>query len=81
MLEILFGQYDGRFSVVPRVQTRSLRFWFASGAAEANAQRRKIEGEPRLVSPISQSRLACVPIKCASGASEYRRKGLHGRSH
>jgi hypothetical protein len=25
--------------------------------------------------------LACIPIKCASGASGNWQKGLHGRSH
>jgi hypothetical protein len=54
---------------------------FASGEADANAARRMIGGGPKLVSPFSQPRLACIPIKFASGASGNWQKGLHGRSH
>ena len=39
-----------------------IRLQFASGEAEANAARRRIGGESRLVSPLSQFRLAGIPI-------------------
>ena len=59
--------------VVSKVRPRPIRFCFASGEAEANAARRRLGGEPRLVSPFPQLCLASVPIKCTSGASGYRR--------
>jgi hypothetical protein len=40
----------------------------AQSDSPSNTARRRIGGEPRLVSPFSQSCLAGVPIECASGA-------------
>ena len=57
------------------------RFQLASGEAKRNAEERKIGGESSLVSPFSQLCLAYIPIKCASGASGYSRKGLHSSAH
>ena len=49
-------------------------FEFASGEVATIAGKTRAKGCLRLGAPISVARLAGVPIKCASGASENRRK-------
>ena len=53
---------------------RSIRFWFASGEAEASAARRRIGGEPRLVSPFFPILLDLCPDQV-----RQRRIGLQGK--
>ena len=54
-----------------------MRFQFASGEAEGDMARRKIGGESKLVSPDSQSCLACSQSRSTSGALGYRRDSLY----
>ncbi|MBK8375541.1 MAG: hypothetical protein IPL18_11920 [Sphingomonadales bacterium] len=49
-------------------------FKFASGEGATSAVKTRAKGCLRLGAPISFTRLAGVPIKSASGASENRRK-------
>lgn len=49
-------------------------FKFASGEGATSAVKTRAKGCLRLGAPISVARLAGVPIKSASGASENRRK-------
>ncbi len=49
-------------------------FKFASGEGATSAVKTRAKGCLRLGAPISFTRLAGVPIKCASGAPSHRRK-------
>ena len=62
------------FSVTDGKTPHDAHFEFASGERATTAVKTRAKGCLRLGAPISVARLAGVPIKCASGASENRRK-------
>ena len=62
------------FSVADRKAPHDAHFEIASGEVATTAVKTRAKGCLRLGAPISFARLAGVPIKCASGASENRRK-------